>query len=552
MIEPLEKLDYIAVGIYIVLITIIGMSFGRSVKDINSYFRGRGTIPWGVATISNFMTLFSTFVFVAYAGIAFEHGFVAITVFWATVPACIIAGTLFAKRWRRMGRTTPMDYLEDRYSLSVRQTITWGGLLLRFLDNMVRLYVIGIVIATLTPLSVVSAIVLAGVIITFFNIIGGFWSVVVMNAVQFFVFLLATFILLPLSLTEIGGIDVLAEKLPNHLRPLNGPKGNLFWLFIFYLSTIFKYNGNWTFIQQLNAVRDEKSAMRVGVFTGIMFFVLMPMFLFPTVVSPLIVPDIPDPEMSYIAVSNKLLPAGLMGILFSCMFASTMSTLNSEYNIMSGVLTNDVYKRLINANATEKQLLWVARLSTVTIGLVVILGGIYIKYFGGAFEANKLFTGILAVPLGFPLLFGVLYRHSSSVSAILTVVMGILTGLVLNIIPPISWELATGIEIVVCFVVYFLSGHIFTQSASEQTQTQQLFAVLKTPIKESDKPLIRPEYSREMTGLFVFSLFLSGCLFIGMSLFSIQTLSGKLSFGAGFVCLIGSLSWCIFHKHPIQ
>lgn len=50
------------------------------IKDSGAYFKGGGTIPWVMATITNFMGLFSIFVFVAYAGIASEWGVVSITV----------------------------------------------------------------------------------------------------------------------------------------------------------------------------------------------------------------------------------------------------------------------------------------------------------------------------------------------------------------------------------------------------------------------------------------------------------------------------------------
>ena len=67
----LETLDYLAIILYLFLMAGIGLFFKWYVKDINAYIKGSGTIPWMVAGISNFMALFSTFVFVAYAGIAY-------------------------------------------------------------------------------------------------------------------------------------------------------------------------------------------------------------------------------------------------------------------------------------------------------------------------------------------------------------------------------------------------------------------------------------------------------------------------------------------------
>ena len=96
MVSQLEGLDYVAVVIYIALMAVIGLYIGVFVKDVGAYFKGGSAIPWMMSAVSNFMGLFSTFVFVAYAGIAYEYGLVSITVFWATVPACIIGGLCFA------------------------------------------------------------------------------------------------------------------------------------------------------------------------------------------------------------------------------------------------------------------------------------------------------------------------------------------------------------------------------------------------------------------------------------------------------------------------
>lgn len=117
-------------------------------------------MPWVAAGISNFMALFSTFVFVAYAGIAYEHGLVSVTVLTSTVPACLIAGAVFAGRWRRSNVATPVEYLETRFNASLRQTVGWVGILMRILDNTVRLYAIGVFLSAVKPLSLPMAMIL--------------------------------------------------------------------------------------------------------------------------------------------------------------------------------------------------------------------------------------------------------------------------------------------------------------------------------------------------------------------------------------------------------
>lgn len=547
MISHLESLDYIAIIIYIALMALIGLYIGVFVKDVGEYFKGGSAIPWLMSAVSNFMGLFSTFVFVAYAGIAYEHGLISVTIFWATVPACIIGGLLLAGRWRRTGQTSPMEFLEERYNLSVRQLFTWIGMVMRFLDNMIRLYAIGVFITVVTPLSLEWSIVLSGIIVTVFNIIGGVWSVVVMSTVQFFILILATFILVPLSLDAVGGLGMLYEKLPDHMTWFNGPKGSFLWLFAYYIMILIKYNENWTFIQKFYSVRDERAARKVGVWTGIMFLLFTPLFMLPAITAQLLTPGLPDPEMSYVAVSKYLLPAGIMGILFSSMFAATMSSLNSEYNTMAAVFTTDIYKRLINPKASEKKLLFVARLSTAMIGAVMIMGAVYVRYFGGAFEANKLLTGIIAIPIGIPFILGIIVRRPGVFASILSIAGGVFSGIILNAIPAISWEIATLIEIAICLVLYFIPS-LFSKRKEISPSVERFFVKMNTPIREGDKPVITPEYQNALLLLFSISVVIAGGLFVGMSIPSLHLSSGKLSFFVGLFCLICAALILLFYK----
>ena len=546
MIQYLQTLDYVAVAVYLLLMALVGVLFGWLVKDSGDYFKGGGAIPWIMASITNFMGLFSTFVFVAYAGIAYEHGLVSITVFWVFVPSCLIAAAFLAKRWRRVGKTSPMEYLETRYNGKVRQAMSWMGLVMRFLDNMVRLYAIGIFIAAVTPLSLEWSIIVSGFIVTTFNLFGGMWSVSLMSTIQFVIMILVTTVLLPLSLDAAGGLAVMSEKMPEHMSWFNGPKGQPFWLSVYCLMTIIKQNENWTFIQKFYCVRDEKSAVKSALFTGLLFLLFTPVFLLPAVAAPLIIPGIDNPEMSYVALSVKLLPAGIMGIMFSSMFAATMSSLNAEYNVMSGVITHDIYKRLFRKEANDAELLKVARWSIVAIGVIMTAGALLING-NTAFEANKLFTGIMAIPLGIPLIFGILVKHPDSRAAFLTIILGIAIGIIVNLIPGLSWELGTAIEIVLVLSIYFFP-YGKSGTAEKKAEVERFFTQLRTPIREEEKPLITSSYIRVIYSIFIFSFVVAGLLFCLMSIPNITAKGGIYSFVSGVICIAGALLMFVVKK----
>ena len=170
----------------------------------------------------------------------------------------------------------------------------------------------------------------------------------------------------------------------------------------------------------------------------------------------------------------------------------------------------------------------------------MIAGAILIRNFGGAFEANKLFSSILAIPLGIPLIMGILVRKPDSTASILTIFAGVISGVVLNLIPSISWEWATLIESAICFIVYFMPSWK-KRSAQKDAEVDSFFRLIHTPIAEADKPKISPAYVRAIVWLFVFSLATAGLLFVLMSLPTIATDGGLYSSLAGVSCLLGAL-----------
>ena len=550
--ETLSRLDYIAFALYMLLMAGIGTFFGWFIKDIKGYFKGGNTIPWTIGGISNFMGLFSTFIFVAYAGIAYESGIVGVTVLWCTVLPGIVAALFLAKKWRRSGIITPVEYLETRFNGSVRQIFSWTGLGMRFLDNMVRLYAIGIFLMTATPLTFLQAILIAGLVITLFTIIGGVWAVVVLDTLQFVILVFASFILVPLSLNAVGGLDNLVAQHPAHFDWFNGPKGQPGWLMVYYIMILLKYNANWVFIQRFYSVKDEKASRKLGFFTSALFFIFPVFFLLPAIAAVEILPDLPDPEMAYVATAVKLLPAGLMGLMLAAMFSATMSSLNSEFNVMSGVLTNDIYKRLIKKDATDTHYVWVARLNILLVGIVIMIGAMYVGQLGGAFEANKILTGLFAIPVAIPLIFGLVMKKPRPIGAIITVIVGIITGLILNIHQEIAWEWATLISIVVCFLTFTISGLFESRNEKYLNRVEQFFTQINTPLTEEEKPRVDPKFQYALALLFAIALGFTGILFIGMSIPSLGEFSGKMAMIGGVICLVLGLIIYFTNKKKVE
>ena len=542
----LQSLDYVLLGAFMVLMAAIGSFFGWFIKDAASYLRGGNTIPWTIAGVSNFMSMFSTFVFVAYAGIAYEHGLVAIVVFWSTVPPCVLAGRYLATRWRRANLTTPVEYLEQRFNLGVRQVFSWMGLLMRFLDNAVRLYATGVFLAAVTPLSVPEAIVASGVFITIFTMIGGLWAVTVLDTIQFIVLMLCSAILVPLSLHAAGGFSGIAAAAPTQLDWFHGPKGVPLWLFAYYLLVVLKYNSNWAFIQRLYVVRDEPAARKVGYLSAILFFISPVIFLLPPLAARVFLPGLADPEQAYVAACAHLLPAGMMGLVIASMFAATMSSLNSEFNVMAAVLTKDFYQRFVRPDADDRHLVWMARATTIGVGAIVIVGATFIGGFGGAFEANKLFASVFAVPLAIPLLGGLLWRRPNSLGALLCAVLGSAFAATLHFNDAVAWEVATPLVVLVCLALFILPAG---RSARVDGRVTDFFARLARPLTAGEIPVLNPGFGYALGRLFGLSFLIAGGFFIAVGLLALASYGGRLALAGGLLCMATGGTFLFRHRH---
>ena len=164
--------------------------------------------------------------------------------------------------------------------------------------------------------------------------------------------------------------------------------------------------------------------------------------------------------------------------MVSAMLAASLSTLASEFNVTSSVLTKDVYERLWRPDASSREQLLVARITTLAVAALVAVGAAYVQALGGAFEANKILMGLIGVPIVIPSVFGILWKRPNTKGVVLCIVLGVASGFAALKIPGLKWEFKTLLQIAVCFAGYF-GGCLFGTSKREMEGKDALFEELK-------------------------------------------------------------------------
>ena len=79
-----------------------------------------------------------------------------------------------------------------------------------------------------------------------------------------------------------------------------------------------------------------------------------------------------DAETIFILLSQILFHPLIAGLLLAAILAAIMSTISSQLLVTSSSLTGDFYQAFLNKNATDKQLVFVGRLSVAAVALVAV------------------------------------------------------------------------------------------------------------------------------------------------------------------------------------
>jgi Na+/proline symporter len=292
---------------------------------------------------------------------------------------------------------------------------------------------IGAVLLGLSPLE---SILIASVVTVAYSMVGGLTGVLVTDLVQFGIAMLgsvwaAHYIL---GLPEIGGLAGLVSHpevqakmpmMPDFSEMSGEPFLALFllpvlvqWWSVYYPGA--EPGGGGYVVQRVLAAKSEGHAVGATLFFNLMHYALRPWPWILVALASLVIypmdspakmaaaqtsieraggPDKVDeatrlaargvtslrasfPTMAEDKVAHDLaypalltrLPAGLLGIVVTSLIAAYMSTMSTQVNWGSSILVNDVYRRFLNPAASESQMVWIGRFSTV--GLMAAACGI--------------------------------------------------------------------------------------------------------------------------------------------------------------------------------
>ncbi len=432
MRSSLATLDWIVIGLYVAFAFSIGAFYTRRASaGVSSFFVGDRKFPWWLAGTSILATTFAADTPLAVTGIVADGGISGNWIWWSWGIAHLTATFFFARMWRRSGVITDAEVTELRYggraaaALRGFKAIYWG----LFINCLTMAWVISAMVKISQALFDVQPAVVIVVCITVsvgYTTLGGFRSVVVTDMVQFTLGMAGAILLAYLAVSRFGGMGAVPDgasagsgllgalaqtsaetgraltDMLAFVPPPGHPKMSPVYFLVLMVAGWWRLaEGNGYLVQRLASCKDEGNAQGASLWFALVHNAVRPWpWILVGLAALVIFPgdELADREMAYPLMMVKLLPAGLLGLVVASLLAAFMSTIDTHTNWGASYLVQDMYRRFIRPNASEKQCVFVSRMCILLMACLAGTTALFVKSISSVWSfMNALGAGLGSV-----------------------------------------------------------------------------------------------------------------------------------------------------------
>ncbi len=508
----LTILDVSIIFGYLLLTVLIGYFLSKQAsKNIKNYFLGGNRIPWYMLGVSNASGMFDIAGTMWTVAILFVYGLKSVWLPWLWPVWNQVFLMMFLAVWlRRSNVMTGAEWLKTRFGdnrgyqlshlivvifaiITVIGFITYG---FKGIGKFAEIFFPWNLQTDILGLSISNANMYA-IIIMFITAIyvikGGFYSVVFTEVLQFFIMTIACFMVAYIAMTTVS-FEQIETAVPSGWKNMFfGWKLNLDWTNIFpavndkiqkdgytmftalFMMMIFKgilvsiagpvpgYD-----MQRILATKTPRDAAKMSGIVSLVLFI--PRYLMITGLAVIalvyLIPELSgtgkdiDFEIVLPFAINNFIPHGIKGLLLAGLIAAFMSTFAANVNAGPAYIVNDLYKKYINPNASQKKYIHMSYLAS----LLVVIVGVFFGFFAENIDrvlnwiVGALFGGYIAANF----LKWIWWRFNG-----FGYFYGMLSGLVVSIILPVVFP-----DVLPIFAFPFLFAFSFAVSVISSLLTK--------------------------------------------------------------------------------
>jgi Na+/proline symporter len=391
----MATLDWLILAVYCLGILALALYFqARASKSVEEFFIAGRDLPWwviGFADVAGYTGGGQGFVMVL-----FLSGFAGLWLMaWVSwVIWMPLVAIIWAPMWRRLGVVTTGEFIERRYAgrraamyrnmYAVYACAVWGVTSIA--------YGAAWMAATAGPVlgwKPMSVILVFGAFTIIYSLMAGLFAVAYNDVLQFVILIGGNLAFGLLLVSKAGGwshvfAQIAAFRGPRFLGPL--PSGSsltgitLLTLCVqglFFAGSPFAGEG-WT-AQRFMAARNERHAILGQMANGVLALAvrLVPFIVIALAAAALFPANtVPVPAALWGELVKQYAPPGLFGLLLVSSLAGYMAAISSIGNWAASYVINDIYKRSLRPDATQKEFVLVSRIATgLLLAVAFVWGG---------------------------------------------------------------------------------------------------------------------------------------------------------------------------------
>src|SRR5699024_3672766 len=256
------------------------------------------------------MSFFSAGTFVVWGAIAYEHGWVSVTIQWAMCIAGLVIGLFIAPMWRKTRGLTAAEFGKRRVGDNEEQIYKYLFVVLSLGYTGPFLYPVAKIVNVSTGFGIQEVIIFLGLMIILYTAVGGLWAVVVTDVLQFVILTAAVIIVVPLALQNAGGFNDFVQNTPNGFFNIFSGEYTLGFVIAFMFYNMVFIGGIWAYVQRYTTVKDTKSSKKVGYLFSALYLISPVIWMLPPMIYRSVNPDLAglQNEGAYLLMVKEVLP----------------------------------------------------------------------------------------------------------------------------------------------------------------------------------------------------------------------------------------------------
>lgn len=415
---------------------------------MEDYFIGGRSMGGFVLAMTIIASYTSASSFVGGPGVAYRYGLSWVFLAMIQVPTTFLTLGVLGKRFaiiaRKTNSMTITDFLRARYKSDAVVILCSVALLVFFMAAMLAQFIGGArLFQAVTGYPYIVGLVLFGVTVVLYTAVGGFRAVVITDAIQGIIMVVAVVVILLAIINAGGGMEQCMTALkdidPGLITP-TGPKNAVPQPFTMSLWILVGLGilGLPQTTQRCMGYKDSRAmhdAMIIG--TLIIGFIILCAHL-SGALGRAILPDLPAGDLAMPSLIMELLSPFWAGVFIAGPLAAIMSTVDSMLLLVSAAIIKDLYVHYrLKGDASLMPSVSIQRMSlmsTAIIGLIVFFAAIqppdllvWINLFA--------FGGLEAVFL-WPILLGLYWKRANATGAVASITFGVVSFITISIMKP--------------------------------------------------------------------------------------------------------------------